>query len=126
MLDRKFIRQEAEIVRQAIADKRETADLDAFLELDRRHLDLIREVEALQAERNRASESINRMKKAGEDASEAIARTRELSQRTKELETEQAGIEEELRERLLSFPNIPHEDVPRGGEEDNLLVREWG
>ena len=126
MLDRKFIRQEAELVRKAIADKRESADLDAFLDLDRRHLDLIREVEELQAERNRASESINRMKKSGEDAGEAIAKTRELSQRTKELETEQSRLEEELRELQLTFPNIPHEDVPRGGEEDNLFVRDWG
>jgi len=126
MLDRKFIRQEADLVRQAIADKRESADLDAFLELDRRHLDLLREVEELQAERNRASESINLMKKGGEDASAVIARTRELSQRTKDLEAQQAELEERLRELQLTIPNIPHPDVPRGGEEDNLFVRDWG
>lgn len=126
MLDRKFIRQEAELVRKAIADKRESADLDGFLDLDRRHLDLIRQVEDLQAERNRASESINRMKKTGEDASEAIAKTRQLSQRTKELEAEQSLLEQQLLDLQLTFPNIPHEDVPRGGEEANKVLRGWG
>jgi len=126
MLDRKFIRQESETVRGAIADKRESADLDAFLEMDRKHLDLIREVEELQAARNRASAAINEMKKSGEDAGAAISRTRELSRRTKELEQRQAELEEELRRLQLTFPNIPHSDVPRGGEEDNVVLREWG
>ncbi len=126
MLDRKTIRQDHETVRQAIIDKNESADLDAFLELDAEHLALIREVEELQAERNRASAAINEMKKSGEDAGEAIAKTRELSQRTKELEQRQAELEERLRELQLSFPNIPHPDVPKGGEENNQLLREWG
>ncbi len=126
MLDRKTIRQDHETVRQAIIDKNESADLDAFLALDAEHLALIREVEELQAERNRASAAINEMKKSGEDAGEAIARTRELSQRTKELEQRQAELEERLRELQLTFPNIPHPDVPKGGEENNELLREWG
>ncbi|MBC8367814.1 serine--tRNA ligase [bacterium] len=126
MLDRKFIRQESETLRQAIVDKRESADLDAFLEMDKQHLSLIAQVEELQAERNRASAAINEMKKSGEDASSAIAKTRELSQRTKELEQQQSELEEQLRELQLNFPNIPADDVPRGGEQDNLLIREWG
>ena len=126
MLDRKFIRQESEALRQAIAAKRESADLDAYLEMDKQLLSLIAQVEELQAERNRASAAINEMKKSGEDASSAIAKTRELSQRTKELEQQQSELEEKLRELQLNFPNIPSSDVPRGGEEDNVLIREWG
>jgi seryl-tRNA synthetase len=126
MLDRKFIRQESEALRQAIAAKRESADLDAYLEMDKQLLSLIAQVEELQAERNRASAAINEMKKSGEDASSAIAKTRELSQRTKELEQQQSELEEKLRELQLTFPNIPSSDVPLGGEEDNVLIREWG
>ncbi len=126
MLDRKFIREESEVVRQAIADKRESADLDAYLKLDTQHLELIREVEELQAERNRASAAINEMKKSGEDAGEAITKTRELSRRTKELEQQQSELEDQLRELRLTFPNIPHAEVPRGGEEKNLFLRDWG
>ncbi|MDP6418373.1 MAG: serine--tRNA ligase [Candidatus Krumholzibacteria bacterium] len=126
MLDRKFIRMNPEDVRKAIADKRESAELDRFLELDARHLDILRKAEDLKGERNRASEEINRMKKSGEDCTEAITKTRELSRETKELDAQRAALEEELLEVHLTIPNMPHESVPRGGEEDNELVRSWG
>ena len=54
MLDRRFIRQNPDAVRKALADKRESADLDAWLALDTEHLDILREVEELKAQRNTA------------------------------------------------------------------------
>ena len=126
MLDRKYIRQNPDAVRKTLADKRETADLDAWLALDAEHLEILREVEELKAARNTASESINRMKQAGEDASAAIGETRELSQKIKAMDTRRGELEGEIRARQLGFPNIPHESVPVGGEEDNVLVRSWG
>jgi len=126
MLDRRFIRQNPDAVRKALADKRESADLDAWLALDTEHLDILREVEELKAQRNTASESINKMKQAGEDAQSAINETRELSQKIKAMDTRRVELEGEIRARQLGFPNIPHESVPVGGEEDNVLVRSWG
>lgn len=126
MLDRKFIRQNTELVAKAAADKKETVELEAFLALDTRHLELLKEVEDLKAERNQASESINKMKQAGEDASAAIAQTRELSQRIKSLDGERLELEGKIHGLQLRFPNIPHASVPVGGEEDNVFVRSWG
>jgi len=126
MLDRKFIRSEPERVRRAIAEKNDPADLDAFLGKDREHLALLKEVEDLKAERNRASESINRMKQAGEDAGTAIAATRELAGRIKSLDAQRQALEQEIRVLELRFPNIPHESVPSGGEGDAVFVRDWG
>ena len=106
MLDRKFIRQESETVRRAIADKRESADLDAFLDLDRRHLELIREVEELQAERNRASKEIGRYRKEGLDAQEMMDKVRDLGREIAALDERRAqGL---LRRRLtLESPQGP-------------------
>ena len=126
MLDRKFIRLNPDLVRRAISDKRESADIDAFLALDEEHLALLREVEDLKAERNEASESINKMKQSGEDASAAITATRELSGKIKELDGRRLEIEAALRETQLAIPNVPHESVPVGTEEDNVFVRSWG
>ncbi|MCP4547859.1 MAG: serine--tRNA ligase [bacterium] len=126
MLDRKFIRQNPDVVRKAIVDKNESGDVDALLELDSRHLAILKEVEELKAERNSASEQINMMKREGEDASEAIGRTRELSQRIKALDVERSEQEEQIRSLQLRLPNIPHESVPVGGEEDNAFVKSWG
>ena len=92
MLDRKLIRNEADRVRQAVSDKRESADLDAILELDREHLGILKEVEELKSQRNTASEAISRMKKAGEDAEAHILDTRKLSERIKELDGRRAEL----------------------------------
>ena len=126
MLDRKFIRQEPEKVRQAIVDKNEKADLDRFLELEATRRERLNEVEELKARRNEASEAIGRAKKAGEDAEEAVAAMREVNARIKELDGNLAQIDEELGDVECRFPNLPDDDVPRGGEDQNEVMRTWG
>ena len=126
MLDRKFIRQEPDLVRQAILDKNEKGDLDRFLELEVSRRETLNRVETLKAERNEASEAIGRAKKAGEDADAAVTAMREVNARIKELDNELTGIEEELGAVEQRFPNLPDDDVPRGGEDANELVRTWG
>lgn len=126
MLDRKLVRNEPDRVRQAVADKRESADLDAILELDAEYLGILREVENLKSSRNQASAEISRMKKSGEDAEAFILETRSLSDRIKAMDSRRAELEEKLDALLLTLPNLPNDEVPRGGEENNLILREWG
>ena len=126
MLDRKYIRQEPDLVRQAILDKNESADIDRFLELEGSRRETLNQVETLKAERNEASEAIGRAKKAGEDAEAAVTAMREVNARIKELDAALAGVEDELTAVESRFPNLPDEDVPRGGEENNELMRTWG
>ena len=128
MLDRKFIRSHPDQVRQAIVAKNDPADLDGFLAMDTQHLAILKEVEDLKGERNRASESINQMKQAGQEthARDAIARTRELGTRIKELDAQRQALEEAIESLQLCFPNIPHESVPPGGEGDARFIRAWG
>ena len=126
MLDRKFVRENADRVRTAIADKKESADLDAFLALDGERREVLVRVEALRAERNAASEAIGRAKKSGEDASDAIAAMRDVGAKIKADEQRLTAIDEEIEAAELRFPNLPDDDVPRGGEEDNETVASWG
>jgi len=126
VLDRRFIREHAELVREGIAAKRESADLDRFLDLDRERRGLLGELEELKAQRNAASLAIGQAKKKGESAEEAIAAMREVSARIKEGDARLAKLEEELLDQQLSIPNLPDPDVPRGGEEQNEIVRSWG
>lgn len=126
MLDRKFVRQEPEVVRQAILDKNEKADLDRFLELEAARREQLIRVEELKAERNAASEAIGKAKKAGEDAEAAVVAMRDVNARIKELDSGLATIEEELGAVESRFPNLPDDDVPRGGEDQNEIVRSWG
>lgn len=127
MLDRKMIRKDPERVRKGIERKGVEFDLDAFLALDERLRGLIREAESLKAERNRVSEEISRIKKEGGDASEIIARMKETSARIKELDAEMREVSDDLDERQLAIPNLPHDSSPPGTcAEDNPVVREWG
>ncbi|RKZ11526.1 serine--tRNA ligase [bacterium] len=126
MLDRKFVRQEPELVRKAIADKNESADLDRFLELESTRRSRLVEVEELKARRNEASEAIGKAKKAGEDAAAAVEAMREVNAQIKELDAGLATLDEQLVDLESRFPNLPDDDVPRGGEDQNELVSSNG
>jgi len=126
MYDLKFIRTNEELVRQAIAAKGEKADLDRILALDQRRRELLGEVEQLKAERNRRSQEVGQAKAAGRDASDVIAATRAVGDRIQALDGELAGVGQRLQDELQWVPNLPHPDVPIGGEDANREVRRWG
>lgn len=127
MLDLRFIRANADVVRKAIGDKGEPSDLDRLLGLDEELRGYIVEADGLKRERNEESERIAALKKAGEDAAEPIARMRDVSARIKEYDERIAGLRAEMSALELTIPNVPHPSVPVGAdEEDNVVVREWG
>ncbi len=126
MLDLKFIRENPDAVRKAVADKREKADVDALLELDVKRREMIGKVESARAEQNKATQKIAQMKKAGEDASPAIAEMRRLSDSIKEMNDQLKEIEAQIYELQIRIPNIPDASVPVGGEQDNEVVKTWG
>ncbi len=127
MLDIKFVRENTEQLKTALANRSAGIDLDAVLAADAARRELIYETEQLRAEQNKASEEIARKKKAKEDASEAIAAMREVSQKAKALQDKAREADEALRRHLLVIPNMPHESVPVGPDESaNRLERQWG
>jgi len=127
MLDLRFIRANPDVVRKAIADKGEKAELDRLLELDEAARAIIVEADELKRQRNVESERIAALKKAGEDASEPIARMREVAASIKEYDEKLAAMRGEIETLALMIPNMPHESVPVGADEDeNVPVREWG
>ncbi|MFH1843051.1 MAG: serine--tRNA ligase [bacterium] len=126
MLDRKFIRENRELVTQAVAAKLESVDIDAYYDQDTQRRAALQEMEQLQAAANKANKDISARKKTGEDATDAIARMKDISNRLKELRARVADLEEIVDKLYLQIPNIPHESVPLGGEENNELVRSWG
>ncbi len=126
MYDPKFIRTHTDELREAVRKKGEKADLDRILALDARRRELLGEVEKLKAERNRCSQAIGRAKASGEDAQEAIVAMREVGARIKQYDAELAEVEAESARLVQWLPNIPHPDVPEGGEDANAYIRSWG
>lgn len=128
MLDLKLVRNRPDLVRDALAKKGVTdVDLDGLLERDRRWREILQKVEDLKAERNRVSEEIGQLKRRGGDAGHLMERMRGVAEEIRRLDGDVKVLEEEIHERLLVLPSIPHETVPTGaGEEDNVEVRRWG
>jgi seryl-tRNA synthetase len=127
MLDIKLVRNNPELIREAVKKRGEEIDLDGFLKLDEKRRELLYEVEQLKSQRNTVSQEIGRLKQQGLDAEDKILLMREVSQKIKDMDEEIKEVEKEIGEFLLTIPNIPHETVPVGeSEEDNVEVRRWG
>ena len=129
MLDLNFVRDNLprveEMLRQRGADP--AAVLKDFLAVDTRRRQAITESETMKARRNKASEDIAKLKKAGQDATAAIAETKELREQIQILEKTAADLDARLQEILSGIPNVPHESVPVGhSEEGNVEMRRWG
>ncbi|MCP8617190.1 serine--tRNA ligase [Salirhabdus salicampi] len=128
MLDMKFLRDHFAEVKAKLQNRGEDlTDLDHFEEWDNRRRELIKQSEELKAKRNDVSKQISQMKKEKKDADHLILEMREVGEKVKSLDTELKEVEEKLEQLLLSIPNIPHESVPVGeDEDDNIEVRKWG
>ena len=127
MLDMKFVRENPELVVEAVKRRNGNLDLTEFLELDKKRREITVQVETLKSERNTASQEIGKLKKAGQDASEQMAAVRALGDKIAEDDQELKAIEVRLKEILLSNPNIPADDVPVGADDSaNPVVRTWG
>ncbi len=126
MLDLKFIRENPGIVRQAIRNKNEKADVDALLKLDKERRRLIAKVESMRADQNQVTAQIAEMKRAKQDASDAITRMRKVSDNIKTINDDLNQIQEQIQSILIQIPNIPHESVPIGDESKNIVVKSRG
>ena len=127
MLDMKFVRENPELVMEAVKKRNGNLDLTEFLELDKKRREITVQVETLKSERNTASQEIGKLKKAGQDATEQMAAVRALGDKIAEDDRELKEIEIRLKEILLTIPNIPADDVPVGADDSaNPVVRTWG
>jgi seryl-tRNA synthetase len=127
MLDIKLIRDEPGLVQDALLKRKSDIDLDAVRAIDDKRRKLIHEMEQLKAEQNRASQEIGKCKKAGEDATEAIAAVKTIKDKIAGLEDQARQADTQLKDFLLTIPNIPDASVPIGRDEsDNRFERKWG
>lgn len=126
MLDIKFIRENQDLVRQAIENRALKVDIDAVIKIDAARRKALSEFEELASCRNKANDEIGILLKEKKDAKSKISSMKEISKRIGELETQikERGIE--LNKLLLNIPNLPHASLPIGDASQNKIVRGWG
>jgi len=124
MIDIRLIRENPELVRQALEKRGDSFALDSILEIDGRYRNLLRQTEELRAKHNETSKQLGKSK---EKPPQLIAQMRQLGEQVSSLQQQTKESKADLDSMLLELPNIPHPSVPLGtGEGDNVIVRTWG
>lgn len=129
MLDLELVRKDPEFVKERLATRDEgLKDLvDKVLELDRERRAILKELESLRANRNIKSKEIGLLKKGGKDTSLLEEEVRKIRENIENYEEKLNLLESQLRDLMLRIPNLPHESVPIGKDEnENVEVRKWG
>ena len=131
MLARQYLRENSEIVKEAIKNRNmgEGEVVEELLQVDEKWRVMKAQCDDLRHERNKVSTLIGNLKSKGENeaAEKAIAQSSELKVELEKLEENAKALEEELKKGLLELPNVPHESVPTGMDEsDNVEIRRVG
>lgn len=125
MLDIKFIKENTDIVKDAVQKKRMNVDIDALVALDNTRLQLLSLVESLRAEQNAVSDTIQSADAFTRE--QLIAQMKQLKDALRDKEEELKKITQEWQLLMLQVPNIPDPTVPVGdSDEDNVIIDTWG
>ncbi len=124
MLDIRYVCENLEQVKAALATRSGSYDPTPAAELDAQRRAILKEVEELKAARNKASDQIAVMKRNKENADELIALMKEEGEKIKALDIKLAEIEAQLKDAILALPNIPSPTIPVGKDDsENKVVR---
>ena len=130
MLELRFIRENIDLVKTKTAKRGMNTDiLDRFMEVDKRRLAILGEVESLKNRRNTVSKEIAVFKKDKDEGGAAplIDEMKQVGIRIKQLDDELGGVHRELDEIVMSVPNLCDDSVPEGADdEDNIEIKRWG
>jgi len=124
MLDIKFIRENADKVKQAVKNKRVDLDIEHLLDVDTKRRDLMTELESLQAAKNQASKEIPKL--SPEDKKVKLLEMKEVDERTGKLKEQLKSVLQEYENLMYLVPNIPSPESPVANDESgNVPWRYW-
>jgi seryl-tRNA synthetase len=127
MLDIKFVRNNLKSIEGMLKSRRYNLDISQLETIDRARRNKLAALEELRHQRNEVSDQIAVRRKKKEDATTLIAEMKTVSSEIKKMEQRLPEVIEELNRILMVMPNMPHESVPIGKDEnDNPVIRTWG
>lgn len=130
MLDIKLVRENPGLIKESLerrGDTEKIAWLDNLLDNDKKWRGIQSEANTLRGKRNKLTEQIAQLRRKGQDVSALVKEAEQIPEQIKGLEKETAELEAKIRNTLMELPNIIHESVPVGKDEnDNIEVKKWG
>tara|TARA_R110001583_G_scaffold112917_6_gene263144 strand:- start:28990 stop:30276 length:1287 start_codon:yes stop_codon:yes gene_type:complete len=127
MLDAKFLRNDVEQTAKVLANRGFKLDIELVNELEEKRKSLQIKTESLQAERNSRSKEIGMAAKRGEDIAPLRAEMAEFGDQLDATKEEFNQLAAQIQDLAYTIPNLPHESVPMGKNEDeNVEILTWG
>ena len=122
MIDINRIRNNKEEIEKALLKRMDNVDLDEFLEWDKEKRRIGTLMDEYRAERRKVSNTIPQMKKEGKDTTEIVEQMKRLGNKIDEGMAKYNELDKKIFDYLAGLPNIPDEDVPAGGKENNAVI----
>ena len=122
MLDIRFIRENAEAVQENAEQKGYKADVAKLLTLDDERRSLQQQVDELREKRNANAAKM----KSGKPEQALIDEGKQIKIALAEREEYLNNTQQQCDELLMMLPNMIKSDVPIGGEEDSVEIKQWG
>jgi seryl-tRNA synthetase len=127
MLDLKYIINHLDTVQKGMEKRNAAIDFSALFQNEEKRKKLLLEIEQLRHQRNVVSDDIAKMKRSGLAATSRIEEMRTVSETIKNLDQDLAAVETAIHSFLITLPNLPHDDVPKGRDDtENRLEKTYG
>ena len=127
MLDPKLIKEKPEIIKDMLKARSVEFDLEGLIDSDQKRREFITKTDELRKKKNQVALNISEKKKKGEDISSILAEMKSVSEELSKLEVDQNNIEKKYLKLATSIPNLIHESVPIGkDDESNKEIKKWG
>jgi len=129
-LDIKLIRENPELVKGNLMKRGNPENikmLDELVDIDKKWRQNLTKLNDLRHERKLVTTEIATLKKTGKDTRSKVEKAKSIDPEITSIEKEVARAEEKTRDYLMRLPNLLHETVPVGKDEnDNVQIRTWG
>ena len=127
MLDPKLIKEKPQVIQDMLKARAVQFDLEGLIESDQKRREFIIKTDELRKKKNQVALTISEKKKAGEDISGILEEMKKVSEELTKLELEQNNVEKKYLKLASSIPNLIHESVPIGKDDEaNKEVKKWG
>jgi len=127
MLDPKLIKEKPQVIQDMLKARAVEFDLEGLIDSDQKRREFIIKTDELRKKKNQVALTISEKKKGGEDISSILAEMKDVSEKLTKLELEQNNIEKKYLKLASSIPNLIHESVPIGeDDESNKEIKKWG
>ncbi|SVB83203.1 uncharacterized protein METZ01_LOCUS236057, partial [marine metagenome] len=127
MIDSKLIRHHAKIVLDSLSKRKNDFNLDEYLSTEEAARTIQTKVENLRSSKNKLTKKIGSSELDAEAKEKIVGEVHEINESLKESEATLEELSREVKNLSLQLPNVLHESVPEGdNEDDNVEIRQWG